>query len=154
MPFNKKEFMKTEMKPRMGEVPVPDLKIFFADGEKPVWKVRNLTGHELGIINEAAARNESISAIIDGIVSTSDKDKVEAIKAALGLGNSTPQDVARRIEMLMVGSVEPTVNRELAVKLCTHHPIEFWQITQKITELTGKGSEIKKKQKDSGTTPT
>lgn len=151
--FDQKAFMKSEFSPRMEDVPVPDLIIFFKEGTKPVWKVRNLSGHEMGKVNEAAARNQSIAAIIDGIVSAVDKDKVDAIKLSLGLDDSTPMDIARRLEMLVIGSVDPKIDQETAVKLCTHYPVEFFQITQVITRLTGQGSEIKKKRSGSGATP-
>jgi hypothetical protein len=55
--------------------------------------------------------------------------------------------------MLALGSVEPAVDHETAVRLCTYCPIEFYALTNAIVKLTGQGAEIKKKQIGSGTTP-
>jgi hypothetical protein len=153
MPFDKKKFVKAAFVSRTEAIPVPDLKDFFEEKDKPVWIVRNLTGHELGKVNEAADRNKSIAAIMEGIISADAQDKVAAIKASLGLDDSTPADIVKRIEMLTVGSVDPQIDHELAVKLCENYPIEFFQLTNAITRLTGQGAEIKKKQTPSTATP-
>ncbi len=153
MTFDKKKFMKTSFEPRTQKVPVPDLKEFFDDDAELFWVVRNLSGHELGKINEAEQRNKAISAILDGIISVDAKDKVDAIKASIGLGDNTPSDIARRLEMLTIGSVDPVIDHEMAVKVCTYYPIEFYQLTNAITQLTGQGAQVKKKQSNSGATP-
>ena len=153
MSFDKKRFMKTNFEPRIEKVPVPDLKEFFEEGAEPVWSVRNLSGHELGKVNEAAQRNKTIGAILDGIISTDAKDKVNAIKASLGLDDNTPDDIARRLDMLAIGSVDPEIDHEMAVKVCTYYPIEFYLLTNAITKLTGQGAQVKKKQSSSGATP-
>jgi len=153
MTFDKKRFMKTSFEPRIKKVPVPDLKDFFIEGAEPVWSVRNLSGHELGKVNEAAQRNKTISAILDGIISADAKDKVDAIKASIGLDDNTPDDIARRLDLLAIGSVDPEIDHEMAVRLCTYYPIEFYQLTNEITTLTGQGAQIKKKPSSSGATP-
>lgn len=153
MAFNKKKFMRSEHEPRTEPVPVPDLKEFFEEGAQAVWIVRNLSGHELGKVNEAEQRNKAISAILDGIISDDNKNKVDAIKASIGLGDNTPSDIARRLEMLTMGSVDPAIDHEMAVKLCTYHPIEFYTLTNAITRLTGQGAQVKKKQSNSGVIP-
>ncbi|GAF96882.1 unnamed protein product [marine sediment metagenome] len=139
MGFDSKGFMNTKFQPREASVPVPDLKEFFEEGDKPEWKVRGLTGQELGRTNEAAERNRNIAAILEGLVAPGSHEKIESVRQLLGVGNETPQDIARRLEMLTVGSVEPPCDIELALKLCTVFPIEFYQITTKIVGLTGKG---------------
>jgi hypothetical protein len=151
--FDKKKFMKTTFEPRIEKVPVPDLKEFFEEGAELVWSVRNLSGHELGKVNEAAQRNKAIGAILDGIISGDAKDKVDAIKASIGLDSNTPDDIARRIDMLTTGSVDPVIDQEMAVKICTYYPIEFYTLTNAITRLTGQGAQVKKKQSNSGVIP-
>ncbi|SEM75277.1 hypothetical protein SAMN04489760_14221 [Syntrophus gentianae] len=152
--FDLRKFRNAKFEPRTEDVSVPDLKGFFEEGAEPLWKVRNLTGHELGKVNEAADRNKSVAAILEGLVSCSAEDKAEAVKRLVGLGDETPNDVARRLEMLALGSVDPQIDHETAVRLCTHFPIEFYSLTAIITKLTGFGSEIKKKQSSSGAVPT
>jgi hypothetical protein len=153
MPFDVKKFQKTEYVPRTRAVPLPDLQDFFGKAEEPVWIVRNLTGHELGMVNEASAKNRDIAAVLDGIVSVIAKDKVDAIKASLGLNDSVPNDIARRLEMLTLASVDPAIDHDVAVKLCENFPAEFFALTNAITELTGQGADVKKKPEPSIVTP-
>lgn len=145
MPFDVKAFKKAKFEPRVAYVPVPDLKDFFAADEKPLWKVRSLSGHEMGLINEAADRNKNIGAVIEGIISSIAKDKVDAIKSSLGLTDDTPAEIVRRIEMLSRASLNPEIDSETAVKFCKNFPVEFYEITTAILKITGKGSEVKRK---------
>jgi hypothetical protein len=43
-----------------------------------------------------------------------------------------------------MASVNPTIDKPLAVKLAEQYPIEFYTLTNKITELTGLGANLKK----------
>jgi hypothetical protein len=151
--FDLKRFRSAAFAARTEAVPVPDLAEFFAGAAEAVWTVRGLTGHELGRVNEAVERNRNLTAIIDGIVAADARDKVEAVKAALGLGDGTPDDIARRIEILVLGSVDPAADREVVVRLCTWRPVEFMLLTNVIIRLTGQGGELKKKRPPSGETP-
>jgi hypothetical protein len=154
MSFDKKKFMRTEYEPRTEKVPVPDLKDFFDEGAEPVWLVRNLTGHELGKVNEAKERNRNIEAILEALVSEQSKEKAEAIKHLIGLNNDTPGDIVQRLEMLVIASVEPVCDQEMAVKICTHFPGVFVPLTNAIRNLTGQGAQVKKKRTPSGAIPT
>ena len=138
MAFNTEKFMGTKFVPRNDEIPVPDLADFFDDAE-PVWKVRGLTGVELGRIEEAVSRNRNIAAILEGLVQPGTKEKVESVRELFGIGDKTPDDTAKRIEMIMLGSIEPVVDLDLALRICKAFPAEFYLITQKITEITGMG---------------
>lgn len=151
MGFDAKKFSKTKFQHRTEEIPVPDLAEFFPEGEAPVWKVRGLTGQELGMANEAADRNKEIVGIISGLTSRSDKEITEAVKQLIGVAGNTPTDIAKRIEHLRMGSVDPVCTQELAVRLCETFPIEFYQISNAIVRLTGQG-QMPGKQKASGTT--
>jgi hypothetical protein len=137
--FNSKAFMKEKFRYRIEEVKVPDLAAWFDEGDPPVWKVRGLEGSELGFVNETANRNKNISAILEGMLSQDDQTKAQAVKALLGISGDTPEDIARRLEMLRIGSVEPACSMDLAIRLCKAFPIEFYQLTNKITALTGQG---------------
>lgn len=152
--FNKKAFMKTQYEPRTEKVPVPDLKDFFEEGAEPVWIVRNLTGHELGKVNEAKERNKNIEAILEALVSAQSKEKADAIKHLIGLNNETPGDIVQRLEMLVIASVDPVCDQEMAVKIYTYFPGVFVPLTNAIRNLTGQGAQVKKKQTPSGATPT
>lgn len=150
MGFDTKKFGKEKFTPREQDVPVPDLKDYFGDGEPAVWRVRGLTGIEIGQSAEASSRNQTMISILEGLTSTSSKDKVDAVKNLIGLGSDAPQDVAKRIEHLVLASINPVCTQDIAVKLCEAFPIEFYQITNTIMELTGKGK-MPGKQMPSGT---
>jgi hypothetical protein len=152
MAFDSKRFLKTKFTARTEDVPVPDLAAFFPDDAKPVWKVRGLTGQELGRANEAAERNKNVAAILEGLASGAGKEQTEAVKELLGVGGSTPQDIAKRLEILSIGSVDPQCAPDLAVRLCEAYPVEFYQITNRINFLTGQG-QMPGKQPPSGETP-
>lgn len=142
MSFDSKAFMKAKFQAREAVVPVPDLADFF-DGPAE-WRVRGLDGKELGRANEAAARNDTLAAIAEGMGSQVPSE----IKSALAelFAKDTPQDIAKRVELIQIGSVDPVCDLDLALKLCRVYPAEFYMLTTKIVELTGKGSsQVKKK---------
>ena len=149
MGFDAKKFMKTKFTPRTADVEVLDMRDFFPPGEPCVWKVRGLTGQELGSANESADRNKNLSAIIEALTSSAAKDKAEAVKELLGIGGTTTADISKRLEMIVAGSVSPICKPDLAVRVCEVFPIEFFQITNKILEMTGKG-QMPGKQEPSG----
>lgn len=110
------------------------------------WKVRGLNAAELARSRESGERGESLKALVSAMAGSG--DKAQAIKTSLGLSeDEVPTDISRRIEMLAAGSVEPKLgseNREVAVKLCETHPTVFYELTNRILELTGSGSELGK----------
>jgi len=138
--FNKKDFMRTKFSSRENEVKVPSLAPFFGDAA-PVWRVRGLTGAELARVGEAAETARNMQAIIAGLVSGEATEITEAVRCHLGLSDDVPQGLTRRLEMLILGSVEPEVDREVAVKIAEKYPIEFNMITGEIVRLTGLGSQ-------------
>lgn len=142
MAFNLEKFDQAQFKDRVTEVPVPGLSEFFDDGEKSVWIVRGLTGHELAKVNEAIRLNKDLDVILSGITSEVHGEKVEAVKEALGLTDSTPGDLVRRIAALQNASIAPIVSQEMAVKLAGCFPTIFYLITNKIFGLTGEGKRL------------
>ncbi|MFH0995797.1 MAG: hypothetical protein V1844_09915 [Pseudomonadota bacterium] len=138
MAFKAKEFDKAKFEPRTADVPVPGMQEWF-DGP-PIWKVRGLSGNELGKCNELAERNrKTIVDIAKALIQNSSAETSAAIQDLVGLSDDVPQDVARRIEYLMAGSVDPDCTLERAVLLNTAFPVEFRIVTEKIFELTGLG---------------
>jgi len=153
MGFDIKRFMKERFVPREESIPVPLVfKDFFDEGEEPVWKIRGLTGAEYGRVNEAPGRNAAIVKIADELFSGISKKQASAIRSLIGgTENETPEDVAKRLEMFTIGSVDPVCDLEIAVKFCRVAPIQFWMITNRISILTGQGH-VPGKQKPSGVT--
>ena len=151
MGFDVNKFQNAKFIQRTEDVKVDALKMFFGPKEEPIFKVRNLTGEELGRVNQAIQRHKNTAAILDGLLSNINKEQIEAIKQSLGSTDKTPDDIARRLEMLSLGCIDPKLDIQACVKLCKCFPIEFYDLTNTITRLTGLGSELGKS-KPSGKT--
>ena len=153
MTFDVKAFMETNFIPREAEVEIvePELKNFFNSEDKQVWFVKGLTGPQLGRAEAIAVASEDLKKMIEGLLSRRSKDKAEAIQKLAGLSEDLPVDIAKRIEHLVMGSVVPEVDHQLAVKLCDTFPVEFYLVTTKIAEISGKGH-VPGKAKPSGKT--
>lgn len=152
MGLNVQKYLKTRFEIRTAEVEVDGLGDFFPSGEKAVWRVRGLTGQEVGQTRQAAVLRRDLGAVIDGLLGASSSEKAQAVKEMMHLNGEVPEDVVKRIATLTLGSVDPPGSEELSVRLCENHPIEFYNITNKILLLTGMGK-MPGKQEPSGTTP-
>jgi len=139
--FDTKKFLKTRFSDRMQDVPVPRLQVFFPEGEKPVWKVRGLTGQEIGVSRAAVEGRKDKSAIMDGLLGSVSTEKAKAIRQIMNLNGELEEDVVRRISQVAIASVEPKCSEELVVALCENFPVEFYLISNTILALTGLGRE-------------
>jgi len=152
MSFDAAKFLGAGFTPRTAEVPVPDLAEFFSEGSPAVWKIRGLKGVEVSQANDAVDKYRNVAGLIGKILGGSEKEKIEAAIKTLGYDGSTPADVVKRLEYLRLGSVDPVVDRDLASRLCEFFPIEFYQITNEILTLTGRGHVPGKRNASGGTT--
>lgn len=166
MGFDAAKFESAKMAPRTRQVPVPGLSAFFTRDEVdpepstspdepsgvwiPHWEVRGLTATELHRAIEAGKRQNSVESIVKAIAST--QDQAQAVRRALGLTTDTPGEIAKRLELLILGSVAPKIELPTAVKLAERFPIEFMQLTNEIGELTGLGHDLVKPSAASPTT--
>ena len=139
MAFNEKKFMSTNFTPRTQDVNVPDMKDFFEPNTPTVFRVRGLTGQELARVHEAVDKHRNIAGLISGLLSSQSSEKIDAIRASLGVTDDVPAEIARRLEMISIACVDPTISLEAAVRLCEVYPIEFYEITTAISTLTGQG---------------
>lgn len=146
--MNLQRFLDAALVPRQMDVDVAELVgTLFDEGEKPVWTVRGLTAAELGRAKQAGVEGlDTVKALVAAMAG--DGDKAMQIRKAFGLSNDdVPQDISYRIEMLAAGSVSPALgvaNRDVAVKLAEAFPITFYDLTNKILNLTGQGAELGK----------
>jgi hypothetical protein len=137
--FDLKKFETTNFNYREKEIDVPELKDFFSGKKKPKWKIRGLTGIELAEVRASVNRNKDIESMIEMLASDISKEKVDAFKDALGLSDKAPADWVRRVAILKLGSVDPEMNQENAVKLGETFPVTFSTLTDQIQILTGQG---------------
>lgn len=141
------KFLGESFVPRTATIEVPELSVFFAEGEATEWTVKGLTAAELARANQAAERGQdNVRALVEAMAGTG--DKAEALRKTLGISEKdVPGDISRRIELLTAGSVSPALGqsrRDVAVKLGETFPTVFYQLTNKILSLTGEGSELGK----------
>ena len=136
--FDIKKFEETKFKENIKDIEIVELKSFFDEKEKPIWKVKALTGHELAKVNDSVKQNKDLSTLIQGIVGSS-KEKVESIKEVMGISDNTADDLVRRISILVYGSVEPKITQEISVKFADVYPTQFYLLTNEIMGLTGSG---------------
>ena len=115
MAFNAEKFERAKFEARRAKVPVDALAEFFDEGETPEWEVRGLSAVELHKAIEASKRQGSIEAIVKAIAAN--QDQAGAVRKALGLTKDTPGEIAKRLEMLVMGSVSPKIELPAAVKL-------------------------------------
>lgn len=139
MSFDMEKFKNTNFTPREAGIEVPALSGFFPEGEKPVWRVRGLTADEVARCNEAASKNKTVEAIAEALATGGKQDQVEAIRKVLGVSTSVHSEIAKRMEQLVLGSIDPVVSLDMVVKLATILPVEFYQLTNEILKLTGLG---------------
>ena len=137
MGFNADRFQAAEFTARTETVVVPQLADFFDDGQAPEFVVRGLSASELHRAIEAGTRQNGIEMVVKAIASQ--KDQVALIRKALGMSADTPGEIAKRMEMLVQGCVSPTLTHAAVAKLAEVCPIEFYDISNKITALTGQG---------------
>lgn len=146
MPFEITKFMKGGFEPRTEKVLVPTLKDWFSEGEKPEWLVRNLTGRELALSQEAQSKTKNLALAIEAIAVTGGTDKLEAMRKIMGVSTDNPNELNKRLDMLVYASITPEVTLDVAVKLAENFPLEFMKITTQIILLTGLGASSVKQQ--------
>ena len=148
MAFDLAQFEKAKFSTRQEGVQLPALAAFFAKDEEPEWTVRGLTHAELAKAEESIVSSKDIEALVTALTGQS-KEKADAITGLLGVsGDDVPKETKKRIEHLVMGSVDPVIDLPVAVKLADCFPIEFGMISNKIMILTGQGklqAEVKPK---------
>jgi hypothetical protein len=144
--FDLNRFRQAALAPRQAAVPVPDLRFFFPEGADPVWVVRGLTGEEIARANESNQRSGLIAAAVQALsnAASAKAEQTEALQALIGYGTDVPQDLAKRFDHLVFGSVDPAIDRETAVRMFNSYPIVAYQLTNRILELTGEGPDLGK----------
>lgn len=140
MPFDIGRFERDEFKPRVRKIELTALKDYFGPDEKPEFTVRGLEASELQVAIDAQKRSTPVESLVLALAKV--PADVETIRQAIGLpSKETPGEIAKRIEMLTAGSVAPKLEQGVVVKLAATFPIEFYQLTNAIIELTGLGAE-------------
>ena len=143
MGFDLERFRSAALVPCQERVPVPDLKSWFGEGDDPIWIVRGLTGEEFMRAQEAANRYDLVLSAARALASAGSlaSDREEHLKRLIGFGSQVPAEMAKGLDALVFGSVDPVIDRDGAVRLYAAFPIVAWHLVQKILALTGMGAE-------------
>ena len=152
MPFDIERFEHTKMQRRTEDVPVPDLAAFFEEDEPRVWTIQTLTAAELCRCNEAKERAGAVGNILEA-VSLVGREQIDALRKALGMTKDVPGEIAKRVQLLVEGSVMPKVTHSQAVLLSERYGTDFYMITNKILILAGSGFDLVKPAAASQQTP-
>jgi len=132
---------------RTKSIPAP---AFATDGdESPTWTVRAPTANELAIANESRERRAQMDGLVEALAKGGKSKIVSEFREKFGLSGDLRPDIARRMDLLVLCSVDPVCDEQDAVWLAEHHPVLFYSVTNAIMELAGDGSEVKKTPSDS-----
>lgn len=144
--FDTTKFNNARFETRTKSIEVPLLKDFFQDGEDVVWNIRALSSEDLAIANLAKEKNQNIGQILVAMMGGVAKDKAEAVKEMVGINDNLPDDIVKRIEILLLGSVDLDAtdpqSRETVIKLSQFYPGTFMRLTNAIYELSGEGPQV------------
>ena len=145
---------------RTAYVPVPELRPFFEIKEPSrkdekgslVFKVRGLNGEEL-YFRERFYNDEHkmiLEGIQEGLIQSNQFKLSEAIVKVVGTKASgenelNPAELEAKKYVVASGVIEPRMDVARVCNIMYHHPLVFRRLADKILELTGLGSEVKKK---------
>lgn len=141
MAFDVNKFASQKFADRVSQYKIPagsGLRNFFdEDEEAPAFSVRGLTAAEIGRTRDAVAQNRDMGAIIEKLIGGAPSEKGVALQQIIR--PDTPDDVAKRLEIVHIGLVEPRLNFPDVVRLAENFPVEFYAIADLIMALTGLG---------------
>src|SRR5690554_989692 len=147
MAFDLKAFQKAQFVPREMDVTLDAVaEAGMGDG---VVKVRGLTARELAEAEESAQNGKLLSDLVEKLAG-SGKEKVGALMEGIGFNQDVPASLAKRLEHVRLGVMEPQMDLADVAKLAEVFPVEFTILANKIMELTGKGQQAQVKRKPSG----
>lgn len=155
MPFDVDKFEKSKFQYRTQLVDVSGspLASFFDEGEDPQFKVRNLTGEEMALCNEAQNKTQKLREAMEALAGNSKEERVKALQEAMGFtsNDDIPADLARRIEAMRLGCMEPELTEQQAVKLMRVSCVQGYKISNSIFDLSGEGMELGEPNASGGT---
>lgn len=150
MTFDIERFRNTKFVRRTADIKIadPDLLTFIDNGAEPVWTVQCLSAEECARANDAKRTNRNIAEIVGKIAAVNDKggnakEFADQVAELLGVGaKNLPDDHVYRLELFVLGTKSPKVDKRIAVKMAEIKPEFFYLVTNKVLELIGAGSAL------------
>lgn len=151
MSFDLQRFLSADLAPREDSVPAPELAAFFAEGEEAAFRVRGLTGEEMFRVADERRSGELKAAVAEALAGGQRAEVVDALKEAIGIGESVPEAMAVAISKVHFGLVEPRLERDQVVRLFSGVPTVAVRLMSAIDALSAQGPNLPKSQ---SSTPT
>jgi hypothetical protein len=152
MSFDLNRFLNSQISLRERKVKVPCLAEWFPEGVEPAFIVRALSGEEIFRAADAEARDKKLVAAVQAISgSVHAAQFADAFKDLIG-ADDVPEEMRRRIEHLLVGVVEPKLDRQAVLRLIAFYPTTAATLHTAIMELIAQGPSLGKAD-DSTPTP-
>ncbi len=147
--------LNQELSPRMAEVECNELKELYdpPPAEDLIVKVRGLLGNDIAKVGEVRDSPKFVEMLSDALATKNGKQGSDAVRSLLGIfDDKLHPDLRYRVEVIVKGTIEPNIDYPLAAKMATDFYVVFNRLSEKILELTGLGSQVKKSSPTSKTT--
>ncbi|MBY6032191.1 hypothetical protein KUV59_03355 [Marinobacter daepoensis] len=158
--FDLAAFRKAKFQPREQDVPMAGLTAggfggYEGEGEAQpvpvVFKVRGLTADELARADQEADNSKLLVKVAERLAG-SEAEKAQALLDGLGLGDDTPQALAKKLAHVQMAVVEPQLKIQDVVRIADAYPTDFLEVSNHIYHLTGQGKVAQVKRRPSGKT--
>jgi hypothetical protein len=145
--FDLNKFEQATITQRTRELDVPLLQDFYEKKQKPIWVIHALTSEDVAMVNDAEERNAAVGTLVTAMLGNNKNSKADAIKSAMGIGEESPADIVRRIEIILRGSTNLNVeeHRDIVIKIAMYYPTVFMTISNEILSLSGEGGLVEGK---------
>jgi len=129
---------------------VVSLKKFGDTADTLDWHIRGLNAVDLERVDTAEQENSSVNKLMEIALKAAgndEKSKSELMDKMFGLSDDVPGSLVRKYVIFELGSIAPNkpANRQDVIKFASAYPIEFRNIVNNISSLTGLGAMAKKK---------
>ncbi len=150
------EKLNQNLEPRIVEVECNELKELYDSppAEDLIFKVRGLLGNDVAMVSAVRDSPNFIEMLSNALATKNGKQGAEAVRSLLGIfDDKLHPELRYRVELVVRGAVEPKIDYPLAAKMAADFYVVLNRLSEKVLELTGLGSQIKKKSSpDSKTT--
>lgn len=111
-------------------------------GAPEAFVVRMATAEEMVRANDVHANLEKAKAMVLALTEMGFKQKAEALREALGIGDSLPDGYIRQIEFVIMCTVEPQLTREHVLWMARMQSFFFKSLFEKIMQLSFEGANL------------
>ena len=140
--------LNQDLEPRTVEVECNELKELYdpPPSEDLIFKVRGLLGNDVALVSGVRDSSKFVDMLSEALATKNGKQGAEAVRSLLGVfDDKLHPELRYRVELVVRGAVEPKIDYPLAAKIATDFYVVLNRLSEKILELTGLGSQVKKK---------